>query len=486
MVINIFAVCKILGPALKALALAGSIPFCYALFTKTEGVFSFGIMIALSMVLGAVLSFIGKRHENFSSLTIREMFLFTTSMWVFIALISAIPISAILPDVNYAGAVFETASGLSTTGATAINHLDDRPPALMLWRSILQMLGGIGFVVIAVAVLPQAATGGMNIFRTESISFENSSKFTPHVKTMSFALLGWYITSFLLCTACYVLGGMNLFLAVNAAMCTVATGGMMPIDASMNGFSPFVHYTAALFMFISSCPFAVLVAGLAGDILKTWHDQQIRGYFIFTMVAALTVAATLVFQNGYDVERAWRVAIFNVTSVLSTTGFALEDFTQWNNVSTLIFLLLLPLGGCSGSTSGGIKFFRLQVAASLFRTQLIKSVHPHRMIEPYFNGHPIDTATVHSIITYFTAYIVVAIISSLIAAAFGLNIADAITATITCLSNIGPALGPELNPSSNFAGVGSTLHLIFAADMLLGRLEIIPVLLIMTRFFWRY
>lgn len=467
-----------------AVAIAATIPFCYALVTDTHGALSFGLMILLTILLSQILRFIGSRRTS-DGTGIRELFLFTTSLWLLVALISAIPIDMILPELNYANAVFETASALSTTGATTISVLESKPQALLLWRSILQMLGGIGFVVIAVAVLPQAATGGMNIFRTESTSFEDRNKFTPHLKTMSMAILGYYIAVFILCIMSYGVGGMDLFMAVNAAMCTVATGGMMPLDSSMNDFSPFVHYSAAFFMFICSCPFAVVVAGIAGNLHKTWLDQQMRGYFIFTILTSMLVAATLIYYNDYDLERAWRVALFNVTSILSTSGFALEDFTLWNPVATLIFLFILPFGGCSGSTSGGIKFFRLQVALSLFKTQLIKSLHPHRVIEPYFNRHVVDAATMHSIITYFAAYILVTVISSLICTAYGLNIADALTATISCLSNIGPALGPELNPSANFANIHWGLQLIFAFDMLLGRLEIIPVLLIMTRFFWR-
>lgn len=490
MIINIFAVCKLLGPTLNALAVVALIPTLYALVSHTVGASVFFMMATIAFVVGHILSFIGKHDSHNQSqiqmvLTIRELFLFTTCMWVLIAFISAIPIYMLLPDVDYTGALFETASGLSTTGATVINHLDTRPPALLLWRSILQLLGGIGFVVIAVAVLPQVAMGGMNIFKTESTYFENSSKFTPHMKTMSIAILGWYLGSLVLCTLAYIIGDLDPFMAINAAMCTVATGGMMPVDASMNGMSPFVHYSASFFMFISSCPFTVLIAGLSGNFHKLISDQQVRGYFIFTLLVALAVTATLFFRNNYDLERAFRISLFNVVSILSSSGFNLEDFTMWNPLATLIFLVILPIGGCAGSTSGGMKFFRLQVCASLFRTQLVKSIHPHRVISPQFNGHPLDVATINSIITYIAAYFIVALVSSFVATALGLNITDAITATITCLSNIGPALGPELNPSSNFAGLSSGLYVLFSLDMLLGRLEIIPVILCLTRMFWR-
>ena len=484
MVINLYAVSKLLGPSLIGMAFIGLIPTVYALFTNTEGASSFVVMIVIAFSAGKVLSWLGKKAGQYV-VTIRELFLFTASLWVAITLISAIPIYVLLPDVDYAGAIFESASGLSTTGATAINHLDDRPAAILLWRSMLQLMGGIGFVVIAVAVLPQVAMGGMNIFKTESTYFENSNKFTPHMKTMSLAILGWYLVTFVLCTIAFIIGGLDFFMAINAAACTVATGGMMPTDASMNGMSNFVHYSAIVFMFLSSCPFTVIIAGISGNISKLFSDQQVKYYFLFTLFMSLMVTATLYFKNEYDLERAFRVATFNVVSVLSTSGFALEDFTLWNPIATLLFLILLPLGGCSGSTSGGIKIFRLCVFASLFRTQMIKSIHPHRVIYPRFNGLPIDAATIHSIMTFFAVYIVCALISSLTATALGLNITDAITATITCLSNVGPAMGPQLSPSDNFANLDGSLHILFAFDMILGRLEIIPVLLCLTRIFWR-
>lgn len=484
MVINLYAVSKLLGPSLIGMAFIGLIPTVYALFTNTEGASSFVVMIVIAFSAGKILSWLGKKAGQYV-VTIRELFLFTASLWVAITLISAIPIYVLLPDVDYAGAIFESASGLSTTGATAINHLDDRPAAILLWRSMLQLMGGIGFVVIAVAVLPQVAMGGMNIFKTESTYFENSNKFTPHMKTMSLAILGWYLVTFVLCTIAFIIGGLDFFMAINAAACTVATGGMMPTDASMNGMSNFVHYSAIVFMFLSSCPFTVIIAGISGNISKLFSDQQVKYYFLFTLFMSLMVTATLYFKNEYDLERAFRVATFNVVSVLSTSGFALEDFTLWNPIATLLFLILLPLGGCSGSTSGGIKIFRLCVFASLFRTQMIKSIHPHRVIYPRFNGLPIDAATIHSIMTFFAVYIVCALISSLTATALGLNITDAITATITCLSNVGPAMGPQLSPSDNFANLDGSLHILFAFDMILGRLEIIPVILCLTRIFWR-
>lgn len=483
MVINLFAVAGLLGRALTALAVFALVPAAYSVLEGSTDFWAFALTAFTAFVISGILKFIGRKHGN--SLTIRELFLFTASLWLIAMLITAIPIYLLLEDINYFAACFETSSAMSTTGATAIPHLDIRSPAVLLWRSLLQLLGGIGFVMVAVAILPQMAMGGMNIFKTESTSFENSSKFTPHAKTMAMVILAWYIGNLVLCTAAYIIGGMSFFMAFNAACCTVATGGMMPIDSSMNNFSPFVHYSASFFMFVMSCPFMVFIAAMSVSPMRLFHDQQVRQYFAFTLVIVLIISATLCYYNNYDYEKAFRVSLFNVTSILSTSGFALEDFTQWNHVATLIFLIILPLGGCSGSTAGGIKFFRLSVCASLFKTQIVKTIHPHRVINPQFNSHDLSQATVSSIITFITAYVLMVILSSLAATMLGLNIIDAISASMTCISNIGPAMGPQLNPNSNFAGLNDGLYILFSLDMLTGRLEIIPVCLILTRMFWR-
>lgn len=484
MVINLYAVSKLMGPAITSLSVLALIPAAYSILEGSTDYWAFLLMAAIALIVGKSFYFLGKNSKQ-SMLTIRELFLFTTTMWVITAVLAAIPIWLLLDDMNFIASCFETSSAMSTTGVTAISHLDVRPQAILLWRSLLQLLGGIGFVVVAVAVLPQLSMGGMNIFKTESTSFENSSKFTPHAKTMALVLLGWYFGNLVACFIAYVIGDMDLLLAFNAACCTVATGGMMPLDASMNGMTPFVHYSASFFMFLMSCPFMIFIAAFTRTPKRLYQDQQVRGYFIFTLVVTLMVAGSLYYYNDYTVEKAFRVSLFNITSILSSSGFALEDFTLWNPLATLLFLIILPLGGCSGSTAGGIKFFRLQVCASLFKTQMIKSIHPHRVIYPRFNNNDLDSATISSIITYLTAYVILVIFSSLVATLLGLNIIDAITASITCISNIGPAMGPQLNPSSNFADLSDALYLLFSFDMLAGRLEIIPVCLCLTRMFWR-
>ncbi len=484
MVVNFRVIALLLGPAIIGLGLVALIPAIYALITKTPGFGYFVTVSFFAISLGYGLKSIGESSAKVK-VSIRDLFIFTASLWFISTAISAFPFFMMLEDIDIEAAIFESASGLSTTGSTVIVNLDIRPPAILLWRSILQYLGGIGFVVLAVAVLPNVALGGMSIFKTESTSFDGSTKFTPHMKTMALGLIAWYFGLLIICSISYVMGGLDWFLAINTAMCTIATGGMMPIDSSMNELGPWVHYTAIFFMFLSSCPFLLAIASITSMSLAFFKDQQVRGLFIFCLTISGFVALSLIYYDGYDLEKAIRVALFNVVSVISTSGFALEDFNNWNNFATLLFFIILGIGGCSGSSSGGIKFFRLQVCFSMFKAQIRKSIHPHQVIYPSFNGQFVNSDTLRSIITYIVAYILVLFVSSLLATMLGLDLTDAFSGSLSCLSNVGPAIGQNLGPNGNFANLSGSLHLLFAFDMILGRLEILPVLLCITKTFWK-
>ncbi len=483
MVINLKIVAFLLGPAILAVGMLAAIPAIYAIAIDSKGFISFATVSCLCVVISQILKTFSKGAKQ--NINIRELFLFTISLWSLMTLIAAIPFWIQLDDIDYAAAIFEAASGLSTTGGTAISYLETRPEPILLWRSILQFLGGIGFVVIAVAVLPNVSLGGMNLFKTESTSFDGSAKITPHIKTMALSFLTLYLVLLCLCTLFYYLGGLNLFLAINAALCTVATGGMMPLDSSMTNMSPMVHYTAIVFMILGSLPFILTIGLVTGHIKAFFKDEQVRFFFFIIIAATFVVCLSLIIKNGYDVERAFRVSLFNIVSVLSTSGFGLEDFTAFNSVATLIFLIILPIGGCSGSTSGGIKIFRIVVGLSLFKAQLKKTIHPHGVVYPRYNGNIVHSDTLSSIITYFVAYILALLISTFIATLYDIGLLDAISGSISCLSNIGPALGPQFGPSGNFANIPNVMHVIFAIDMLIGRLEIIPFLLCLSPDLWR-
>ncbi len=483
MVVDLRLVCRLLSPAVFCLGILALIPAVYSFISDTPGYMEFGGSAAGGVMVSILFRQIGVKSGSYTSL--RELFLFTGALWGVMTLLAALPFYFILNDLSFPAAIFESASGLSTTGATVINELQTSPPAILLWRSILQFLGGIGFVVVAVAVLPNVAMGGMDLFKTESSSFDGAAKITPHIKTMAFTLMAWYLLTLMLCIFFYILGGFDAFLAVNAALCTVSTGGMMPIDASMNAATPFIHYTAIVFMFLGSCPFLLILVYISGSIFTILKYKQVL-VFLWTVAAlSVLVSLSLIIKNDYDPEHAFRVGTFNVVAILSSTGFNLEDFSDWNRFSSMLFLLILGIGGCSGSTAGGIKLFRLQICFSMFKTQIVKSIHPHAVVYPHFNRKIIDSQTLQSVITYLVAYALLAMISALIASTLGLSLADAVTGTISALSNIGPAMGPQLGPDHNFADLGNGLHLLFSADMILGRLEILPIVLCFTKMFWK-
>lgn len=483
MVIDYRLIAKYLAPALFLFGIVAYIPAIYAFCNDSLALSAFLATGTLSLVLGFIFKRIGKKAGPSTSL--RVLFLFTTSLWLIISLIAAIPFFYQLPDLSFSQAFYESCSGLSTSGSTVITHLDQRPRAILLWRGILQYIGGVGFVALAVVILPISAMGGMSIFKTESYSFDDSAKFTPHLKTMAISLFVWYVAILVLCSFFFVLGGFDLFRAIVTALSTVSTGGMTPTDTQMNDASVFNQYTAIGFMFISSCPFLLILASLSGNPLLFFKDQQVRGYFFINFIVALAVGISLIVVNQYDIEKAFRVAFFNVVSITSTTGFSLEDFTLWNPFASSLFLFILAIGGCSGSTSGGIKTFRLQICYSMFTTQLQKLLHPHIVNEPRFKGKIIDPDTLSSVITYLVSYLLIAMVSTIIACSLGLDLDDSITATISCLSNIGPAMGTTLNPSTDYSNISDPLCVLFSLDMILGRLEILPVLLCFTRMFYR-
>ncbi len=483
MVIDFRLVAKLLAPALFLFGIVAFIPAIYALCNTTHGI---GAFVATG-IIGLFVSFcchtLGKKAGQNPS--IRVLFLFTTSLWVIVSLIAAIPFYYQLPDLSFSQSLFEACSGLSTTGSTVITHLEQRPQAIILWRAILHYIGGVGFVALAVVILPISAMGGMSIFKTESQSFDDSAKFTPHLKTMVISLFVWYVAILVTCTLFYVVGGFDIFTAITTAMSTVSTGGMTATDASMNGTSPFIQYVTIVFMLISSCPFLLILSSLSGNFFKFFKDQQVKGFILLNVIVATAVAISLIYMNDYDLEKAFRISFFNVVAVTSTTGYSLEDFTLWNPFASSLFLCILAIGGCSGSTSGGIKTFRIQICLSMFNTQLQKLLHPHIVSEPRFNRKVIDPATLSSVITYLVSYIFIAMLSSIVACSLGLDLGDSITATVSCLSNVGPAMGTTLNPSSNFSQVSNPLCLLFSVDMILGRLEILPVLICFTRMFYK-
>jgi len=413
----------------------------------------------------------------------RDMYLLTTSSWVVVCLFAALPMM-LIQHISYTDAFFETMSGITTTGSTVLAGLDQASPGLLLWRSMMQWLGGLGFIGMAVAVLPLLRVGGMRLFQTESSDW--SEKVMPRSHMVAKSILAIYLGLSLLCALAYWMSGMTPFEAVNHAMTTLSTGGYSTSDTSMAHFGPAAHWTAVLFMLLGSLPFALYVATLRGQRSALWRDQQVRGFLGFLTVTCLAFATWLHLNSGHAWFDALRIVSLNVVSVVTTTGFALGDYTQWGSFAVLAFFYLTFVGGCSGSTSGGLKIFRFQVAWALLNASLKQLIHPRAIIRQQYNNHRLDEEIVRSILMFSFFFTITIGVIALLLALLGLDWITALTGAATAVCNVGPGLGPIIGPAGNFASLPDAAKWLLSLGMLLGRLEIITILVLLTPAFWRH
>lgn len=481
MTINIKVIYSLLGNVLLFLMIALSVPLLYSFITVSKGSAEFLATTIIVGVVGLVLKHFGKTRNL--HMTIKDMFLFTSLVWLAILFFSALPFLFIL-KIDFISAFYETASAVSTTGSTILSDLDNLPPSILLWRSLLQFIGGIGFIAVGIAILPNLNVGGMKLFQTES-NQQRADNVTPKSKTLAKGILYTYLGLTLLATIIYYNLGMTLFDAVNHAFTTVSTGGMSTHVKSIEYFNESIQWVTVFFMFIGALPFALLVMCFRGGIKSLCSDAQVRGFVFLIVLVTLIMAASLVIMNNIDVQDALKISFFNAINILSSTGYTYGDFTAFNHFITILFFFILPLGGCSGSTSGGLKIFRLQVALTLFKRQMKQLMHPNAIFPQRYNNHNVSDTIIRSLIAFFFAYLMVAFVSSLILAASGLDFMNAISLTITSLSNIGPAVSPDFGPCGDFSVLTGLQKIVLSIDMVLGRLEVLTMLICFMPSFWR-
>ncbi len=414
----------------------------------------------------------------------RDMYLLTTSSWVVVCLFAALPMM-LIQHISYTDAFFETMSGITTTGSTVLSGLDSASPGLLIWRSMTQWLGGLGFIGMAVAVLPLLRVGGMRLFQTESSDW--SEKIMPRSHMVAKYILGVYLGLSLLCVLAYWWAGMGVFDAINHAMTTISTGGYSTSDSSLANWSqPAVHWVAVIFMLLGGLPFTLYVATLRGYHRALLRDQQVRGFVGFLVLTWLAFGTWLWLNS----EEAWldavRIVAVNVTSVVTTSGYALGDYSQWGGFAVLLFFYLTFVGGCSGSTSGGLKIFRFQVAYVMLKANLQQMIHPRAVIRQQYNNHPIDEDIVRSLVTFSFFFTITIGVIALGLGLLGLDWITALTGAATAVCNVGPGLGPVIGPAGNFASLPDAAKWLLSVGMLLGRLEIITILVLLTPVFWRH
>lgn len=417
-------------------------------------------------------------------LSIRQTFLLTTLVWLALPLFGSLPFLLGDAELNFTDAFFEAMSGLTTTGATVIVGIENLPEGLKLWRSIMQWLGGIGIIVVAMVFLPELRVGGMQIFQSEA--FDTMGKILPRAAEISSRISVIYVAITLLCALSYSIAGLNAFDSITHAMTTVATGGFANYDSSFGAFGAGPHYVGSIFMILAALPFVRYVQLISGGGAKPlWADSQIRTFFfvIFSLVFVMTLWLWQTF-HGFS-ELGFREALFNVVSILTGTGYASADYMQWGPFAVTMFFFIGLIGGCAGSTACSVKIFRYQLLFASIKAQIRRIHSPHGVFTPRYQGRPVGDDILNSVMAFFVAFMVAIGVIGVLLALTGLDFITSISGAAAALANVGPGLGNEIGPAGNYAGLNDAAKWILAMAMLVGRLEIMAVFTIISWHFWR-
>ncbi|MBE1297051.1 MAG: potassium transporter TrkH [Rhodobacteraceae bacterium] len=416
-------------------------------------------------------------------LSIRQTFLLTTLVWAALPLLGAIPLMLGATELSFTDAFFEAMSGLTTTGSTVISGLDDLPRGILLWRGILQWLGGIGIIVVAMVFLPELRVGGMQIFRSEA--FDTMGKILPRAQAIAKQISLIYVVLTLLCITVYMMLGMGWFDALVHALTTMSTGGFSNYDASFGTFSGPAEYAASVFMIVAALPFVRYVQLINGQGRPLLRDSQIRVFLGTILVLIIITASVLVYVFPHHPEQAFREALFNITSIISGTGYASVDYMQWGSFLIMVFFFIGLIGGCAGSTACSVKIFRYQILFASIRVQIQRIRSPNGIFIPRFEGRPVGPDVLSSVISFFMFFVVTLGIVAWALALTGLDFITALSGAATAVANVGPGLGDIIGPAGNFSTLNDPAKWILSAAMLIGRLELLAVYAILTIRFWR-
>ncbi|MEE8189713.1 MAG: TrkH family potassium uptake protein [Kiloniellales bacterium] len=471
----------ILGILLSVLAVAMIIPAVVDALIGHPDWQVFAAASATSLFIGV--SMMLMTRGGWRSFSLRQAFIMTNLAWMVIAVFGALPFVYSELDLSITDAFFESMSGVTTTGATVIVGLDGAPPGILLWRAILQWLGGIGIIVMAVAILPMLQVGGMQLFRIEA--FE-TDKVLPRAAQIAGGISLVYV--FLTALAAIVLWllGMTGFEAVAHAMTSIATGGFSTSDQSLAHFdSAAIDWAVCVFMVLGSMPFVLYLRLIRGNLRVFHRDPQVRWLFTILAFSILVTAGWLWRQNIMEGGDSLRYAAFNVISIMTGTGYSTAAFDTWGGFVMALMFVLMFIGGCAGSTTCGIKIFRFQVLHATAKAQLKRLLQPHGVFFPYYNKKPIPEQVAESVMGFFFLFITCFALLAAGLGLFGLDFVTAISGAASAIANVGPGLGEIIGPSGNFKSLPDGAKWLLSAGMLLGRLELFTVLVLITPGFWR-
>lgn len=444
---------------------------------------AFVVSAAITAGAGGAL-LLGYRQAKAPALTPRDGFVLTVLAWLLLCCFATLPFMLSPRQMSLADAFFEAMSGLTTTGGTVMLELGEAPKGLLLWRALLHLIGGVGIIVMAVAILPVLRVGGMQLFRMESS--DKSEKARPRVSQVSGIVISVFLVMTAICAVALVIAGMPAFDAVCNAISAVSTGGLATQDTSIGYYqSAAIEWIVIVFMFLGACPFVLLAAAAQGNVRGFLTDSQVRWFAAYLACVVIAIALWQIIANDRPTMEAIRSSAFAVVSMATTTGFVTDDYTLWGTFPLGAFMMLYFIGGCTGSTTGGIKVFRYCVLGSISQWQLRLLVHPNRMRPPTYNGKPISEDVVRSVLSFFVFYIAGYAVLTVAITAFGLDLVTASSGVAQAMANAGPGLGHIIGPAGNYAPLPDGAKWVLSLAMLLGRLELLTVLVMLTPVFWR-
>ena len=436
----------------------------------------------ISVVFG-ILFFLSNLDHN-KKLNLQQAFLLTAFSWISIAIFGALPFIFSNLELTITDSFFESMSGITTTGSTIMVNLDDAPKAILLWRAMLQWLGGVGIILMAITLMPIMNVGGMQLFKVSSN--DTAEKILPKSKQISIRLIIIYSALTLLCAFFYKIFGMSFFDSLTHSMTTIATGGFSNYNESIGYFDSFlIEITSMIFILLGSIPFIAYIKFLNGDRKIFFSDTQIKTFFKIILFSIIILFIYLVIINKSLFEISIRSISFNIISILTGTGYVTKDFDQWGNFPLIFFLLLMFIGGCAGSTTCGIKIFRVQILYHFLVNQLKKIIYPRGIFIIKYDKSNIDDKFMSSVIAFIYLYIIIFFALTAILTLTGLNFVTAISGAATSISNVGPGLGDTIGPNGNFASLSNASKWALSVGMILGRLELFAILVLFVPSFWR-
>ena len=436
----------------------------------------------ITVIFGILFFLTNLNHDK--KLNLQQAFLLTALSWLSIAIFGSLPFIFSSLELSTTDAFFESMSGITTTGSTIISSLEDAPRSILLWRAMLQWLGGIGIIVMAITLMPIMNVGGMQLFKISSN--DSSEKLLPKSKEISLRLIYVYLTLTTLCAVTYKIFGMNFFDSITHSMTTIATGGFSNYNESIGYFnSPSIEISSMVFIILGSLPFIAYIKFLNGNKKIFFSDVQIRSFIKIIIFSIILLFVYLLFQNKDFSQIDIRSIFFNVISILTGTGYVTGEFDGWGNFPLIFFLTLMFIGGCAGSTTCGIKIFRIQILYLFIVNQLKKIIYPRGIFIIKYDKNSVDDKFMASIISFIFLYLVVFFIITALLSLSGLDFVTSISGAATSISNVGPGLGSTIGPSGNFSSLPEISKWVLSLGMILGRLELFAILVLFLPSFWR-